>query len=103
MSERPTIVDKALQLLTALGLPRAQINERSALCLLALLDLKPDASWAAATDPLMGVTPIMAWAQGGTEGVVPSAATTSASARSSRRSSAHTRSNSCRCPYFPLN
>ena len=31
----------AHQILIALGLPRAQQNERSALCLLALLDLTP--------------------------------------------------------------
>ena len=38
MSEYQNI-DDALQILSALGLPRAQQNERSALCLLALLNL----------------------------------------------------------------
>jgi hypothetical protein len=54
-------VDNALKILTALGMPRAQQNERSALCLLALLDLRPDHKWAKAQNPLMGITPIMDW------------------------------------------
>ncbi|MBC1218791.1 Eco57I restriction-modification methylase domain-containing protein [Nostoc sp. UCD121] len=52
-------IDEALQILTQLGFPRTQLNERSALTLLALLDLKPTDSWQLATSPLMGITPIM--------------------------------------------
>jgi adenine-specific DNA-methyltransferase len=52
-------IEEALEVLKALGLPRGQQNERSALTLLALLDLKPGAPWAEAKDPLMGITPIM--------------------------------------------
>jgi len=44
-----------------LGLPRAQQNERSALCLLALLNLTSGKAWADAENPLMGITPIMDW------------------------------------------
>ena len=51
----------ALEVLADLGLPRAQRNERSALTLLALLDLRPDRNWNAAASPLMGITPIMDW------------------------------------------
>lgn len=40
-------------------MPRAQRNERSALCLLALLHLTPDRNWNEAESPLMGITPIM--------------------------------------------
>lgn len=54
-------IDSALQILASLGLPRAQRNERSALCLLALLDLTPGRSWRKARNPLMGITPIMDW------------------------------------------
>lgn len=53
----------AHQILIALGLPRAQQNERSALCLLALLDLTPGKTWAQAQAPLIGITPIMDWAR----------------------------------------
>ncbi|MDM9379866.1 hypothetical protein QUB80_04030 [Chlorogloeopsis sp. ULAP01] len=35
------------------------MNERSALTLLALLDLKPNEPWRSATSPLMGITPMM--------------------------------------------
>lgn len=52
----------AQRILGALGLPRAQQNERSALCLLALLDLRPHRRWAQASNPSLGVTPIMDWA-----------------------------------------
>ncbi len=40
-------------------MPRGQLNERSALTLLALIDLKPDGSWKALHRPLMSITPIM--------------------------------------------
>jgi hypothetical protein len=35
----------AIKILATLGLPRAQLNERSALCLLALLNLTPRKTW----------------------------------------------------------
>lgn len=53
--------EAALDILSLLGLPRAQLNERSALTLLALLDLKPGDQWRHASAPLMGITPIMDW------------------------------------------
>lgn len=53
----------ALQILASLGLPRAQQNERSALCLLALLNLTPSKMWAHSENPLLGITPIMDWAR----------------------------------------
>jgi hypothetical protein len=62
MSDHKKISD-ALVILTALGLPGAQRNERSALCLLALLNLIPGKTWAQSEDPLMGITPIMDWAR----------------------------------------
>jgi adenine-specific DNA-methyltransferase len=52
-------IDEALQILAQLGFPRAQLNERSALTLLALLDLKPTDPWQSAASPLMGITPMM--------------------------------------------
>lgn len=55
-------VKEALGVLIELGLPRAQQNERSALCLLALCNLKPTANWAAATAACIGITPIMEFA-----------------------------------------
>lgn len=52
-------IKEALKILEALGLPRQQQNERSALTLLSLLNLKPADVWKVATDPLMGITPMM--------------------------------------------
>jgi adenine-specific DNA-methyltransferase len=52
-------VEEALAILRDLDFPRAQQNERSALTLLALLDLTPEMPWSAATAPLRGITPMM--------------------------------------------
>jgi len=52
-------VQDALVILRALGFPHRQINERSALTLLALLDAKPKTPWAKARNPLVGITPMM--------------------------------------------
>jgi adenine-specific DNA-methyltransferase len=52
-------VQEAEAILKVLGFPREQLNERSALTLLALLDLKPNTPWSKARDPLMGITPMM--------------------------------------------
>jgi len=55
-------IAEAQEILTALGLPREQKNERAAITLLALVDLTPTKAWSAAANPLMGVTPIMEFA-----------------------------------------
>ena len=55
-------IDEALKIIKALGLPRAQQNERSAACLLALLNLTQKKKWSEAERPLVGITPIMDWA-----------------------------------------
>jgi len=52
-------IDEALSILKALEFPRSQQNERSALTLLALLDLKPAMPWSQAGSPLCGITPMM--------------------------------------------
>jgi adenine-specific DNA-methyltransferase len=54
-------VDEALAILKALGLPREQQNERSALTLLSLLDLHPSTPWSEASAPLLGITPMMSF------------------------------------------
>lgn len=63
MNDNNDYIVSAQQIIARLGLPRAQQNERSALCLLALLNLIPDKSWINAENPLMGITPIMDWAR----------------------------------------
>ncbi len=54
-------IDQALEIITALGMPRAQQNERSALTFLALANLHPNGCWKEIEMPMMGVTPIMNW------------------------------------------
>lgn len=56
-------IANAIRILAALGMPSAQQNERSALCLLALLNLTPKKIWNQSEKPLMGITPIMDWAR----------------------------------------
>jgi len=52
-------IQQAIIILDSLGLPNAQLNDRTALCLLALLDLKPDDPWDFAKSRPLGITPIM--------------------------------------------
>ncbi len=54
-------IREAIEVLGHLGFPHAQRNTRSALALLALLDLKPHTPWERAQNPLIGITPIMNW------------------------------------------
>ena len=63
MNNQNDYIEAAQQIIVSLGLPRAQQNERSALCLLALLNLTPGKAWADAENPLVGITPIMDWAR----------------------------------------
>ena len=56
-------IDEAITILKALGMPRGQQNDRSALTLLALVDLRPSGAWDQLRRPLMGITPIMDYAR----------------------------------------
>lgn len=60
-SKKSRHIKAAHQIFASLGLPRAQQNERSALCLLALLNLTPGKPWSKSENPLIGITPIMDW------------------------------------------
>ncbi len=52
-------IDEALDILTSLGLPRSQQNERSALTLLALAGISPEASWKKVSQPMVRIWDIM--------------------------------------------
>jgi len=52
-------IEEATNALKDLGFPREQLNDRSALTLLALLDLKPEMSWTDASSPLRGIAQMM--------------------------------------------
>ena len=62
MSKEQKLKD-AMSILVDLDMPRAQLNERSALCLLALVDIRPNSLWSSCKHPLIGITPIMVWAE----------------------------------------
>jgi hypothetical protein len=53
---------EAEKILAALGLPKAQQNTRSAICLLALLNITPEKAWKDAEPVLIGITPMMTFA-----------------------------------------
>lgn len=58
------MIRDAAAILLALGLPRAQQNERSALTLLALSGLRPGSAWADAGKPLLRTVDIMEFMRG---------------------------------------
>lgn len=62
MSIKAKIADAVL-ILNELGMPRQQLNERTALCLLCLLDMQPSKQWDEADNPMVGITPIMDWSR----------------------------------------
>lgn len=59
MAEVHSNITQAIDIIKQLGLPEGQQNERSALCLLALLDLGPNKKWEQSVKRLIGITPIM--------------------------------------------
>ena len=56
-------IAEALQILVQLGVPKAQQNDRTALCLLAILNMTPGKAWHEVKNPLMGITPMMDFAR----------------------------------------
>jgi len=54
-------LDDAREILSALGLPKAQQNERSALTLLALANILPHGSWKRTDRPMLRIWDIMAF------------------------------------------
>jgi adenine-specific DNA-methyltransferase len=52
-------IEQAMSIIAALGFPRAQQNERSALSLLALIQLREKGSWQKLQEPLLGVRAIL--------------------------------------------
>lgn len=57
------LIQQTLTILDDLGFPRAQLNERSAVCLLAITDMRAGKGWKDASAPLMGITPMMNFAR----------------------------------------
>jgi adenine-specific DNA-methyltransferase len=54
-------IEEALAILKNIAAPKEQQNERSALCLLALANIRPDHLWSQATAPSRRITEMMDW------------------------------------------
>jgi hypothetical protein len=63
MTTKDRRIAEALSILKAIGMPPAQMNDRTAICLLALLDLPPKRSRQSATNPLLGIRAILDFAR----------------------------------------
>ena len=59
ISLRNAKIEQALEILKAVGIPRGQQNDRTALTLLSLIDIKPGDAWPQASEPLRGITQMM--------------------------------------------
>ena len=56
-------LEEAIDILKKFGMPSAQQNERTAYCLLSLLNVTPEKEWKNADSPLVGITPMMTFAK----------------------------------------
>lgn len=63
MATKEKRIAEALHVLKDLGMPAEQLNERTAICLLALLDLPPETNWKGAKNPLLGIRAILDFAR----------------------------------------
>ncbi len=64
MTQAEKRIREALGILKVLGMPREQLNERTALALLAVLNLSRSVPWKKATNPLRGIRGILDFARG---------------------------------------
>lgn len=56
-------IAEAANILKAIGMPNEQLNDRTAICLLALLDLSPRTKWSDAKNPMLGIRAILDFAR----------------------------------------
>ena len=56
-------LEEAIEILKKFGMPFEQQNERTAYCLLSLLNVTPEKAWKNAENPLVGITPMMTFAK----------------------------------------
>ncbi|HQW19052.1 MAG TPA: BsuBI/PstI family type II restriction endonuclease [Rhodocyclaceae bacterium] len=56
-------IDEALLVLKALGMPSQQLNGRTAICLIALLDIPAERKWKDAGNPMLGIRAVLDFAR----------------------------------------
>ena len=61
MTKKEERIEEAKRVLQSLEMPKGQQNKRSALVLLALLNLTHEKAWKDAESPRMGISPIIGW------------------------------------------
>lgn len=59
MTTKQERINEALDILKQIGMPNEQLNERTAICLLALLDLPETTDWNKAENPMVGIRAIL--------------------------------------------
>lgn len=63
MTTKQKRIEEALDILRQLGMPNEQLNDRTAICLLALLDLPQNIEWKNAGNPMLGIRAILDFAR----------------------------------------
>ena len=63
MTAKQQRIEEALDVLRQLGMPNEQLNNRTAICLLALLDLPETTAWNKACNPMLGIRAILDFAR----------------------------------------
>ncbi|OGT00659.1 MAG: restriction endonuclease, partial [Gallionellales bacterium RIFCSPLOWO2_02_60_31] len=63
MTTKQQRIEEALDVLRQLGMPNEQLNNRTAICLLALLDLPETTAWNKACNPMLGIRAILDFAR----------------------------------------
>lgn len=56
-------INETVEFLKLFGMPKKQQNERTAYCLLSLVNITPEKEWRNAECPLVGITPMMDFAR----------------------------------------
>lgn len=63
MTTKQQRIEEALDVLRQFGMPNEQLNDRTAICLLALLDLPATTTWNKASNPMLGIRAILDFAR----------------------------------------
>ena len=63
MTTKQERISEALDVLKQLGMPNEQLNDRTAICLLALLNLPETTPWNKASNPMLGIRAILDFAR----------------------------------------
>ena len=63
MTTKQKRISEALDVLRQIGMPNEQLNDRTAICLLALLDLPETKTWNEARNPMLGIRAILDFAR----------------------------------------